>query len=55
MDAKQGVGFYLPTLLKENVGFDQEMSRLLSAVSSIVYLVAAFGSLLVIDRFGRRK
>ncbi|KAI1372774.1 putative sugar transporter [Hypoxylon crocopeplum] len=49
------LGFYLPTLLTETVGFNQEMSRLISAISSTVYLVSAFGSLIVIDRFGRRK
>ncbi|CAJ2503006.1 Uu.00g104000.m01.CDS01 [Anthostomella pinea] len=36
------LGFYLPTLLHENVG-------------GTIYLVAAFGSLIVIDRVGRRK
>ncbi|KAI4862363.1 putative sugar transporter [Hypoxylon rubiginosum] len=49
------LGFYLPTLLTQTVGFNQEMSRLISAVSSTVYLVSAFGSLIFIDRFGRRK
>ncbi|KAI0595396.1 general substrate transporter [Biscogniauxia sp. FL1348] len=49
------LGFYLPTLLHENVGFDQQMSRLLTAVSGTIYLVAAFFSLVVIDRVGRRK
>ncbi|KAI1075111.1 putative sugar transporter [Whalleya microplaca] len=49
------LGFYLPTLLQENVGFDQQMSRLLTAVSGTVYLAAAFCSILVIDRVGRRR
>ncbi|KAI1500359.1 putative sugar transporter [Biscogniauxia marginata] len=49
------LGFYLPTLLHENIGFDQQMSRLLTAVSGTIYLVAAFFSLVVIDRVGRRK
>ncbi|KAK8039366.1 hypothetical protein PG993_007777 [Apiospora rasikravindrae] len=48
-------GFYFPTLLHENVGFDEQMSRLLTAVSGTIYLVAAFCSLFVIDRIGRRK
>lgn len=48
-------GFYFPTLLRDNVGFDDQTSRLLTAVSGTVYLVAAFGSLFVIDRWGRRK
>ncbi|KAI1135589.1 putative sugar transporter [Hypoxylon sp. FL0543] len=49
------LGFYLPTLLTQNVGFNQEMSRLITALSGTVYLVSAFGSLVFIDRFGRRK
>ncbi|KAK6825349.1 hypothetical protein PG987_012843 [Apiospora arundinis] len=49
------LGFYFPTLLHENVGFDEQMSRLLTAVSGTIYLVAAFCSLFVIDRVGRRK
>ncbi|KAI8963098.1 putative sugar transporter [Daldinia sp. FL1419] len=49
------IGFYLPTLLTQNVGFSQEMSRLISGISSTVYLVSAFGSVIVIDRLGRRK
>ncbi|KAI0376520.1 putative sugar transporter [Hypomontagnella monticulosa] len=49
------LGFYLPTLLTENVGFNQEMSRLISAINGTVYLVSAFGSVIFIDRLGRRK
>ncbi|KAI1404978.1 putative sugar transporter [Hypoxylon fuscum] len=49
------LGFYLPTLLTETVGFSQEMGRLIAAVSSTIYLVSAFGSLIIIDRLGRRK
>ncbi|KAI1391660.1 putative sugar transporter [Hypoxylon trugodes] len=49
------LGFYLPTLLTQNVGFDQQMSRLIAAVNGTIYLVSAFGSLVFIDRFGRRK
>ncbi|KAI1646757.1 putative sugar transporter [Daldinia loculata] len=49
------LGFYLPTLLAENVGFSQEMSRLIAAVSGTVYLVSAFGSVIIIDTLGRRK
>ncbi|KAI0869123.1 putative sugar transporter [Hypoxylon argillaceum] len=49
------LGFYLPTLLHESVGYDLQMSRLLSAVSGTIYLAAGFFSLLVVDRVGRRK
>ncbi|KAK7747487.1 hypothetical protein SLS53_001742 [Cytospora paraplurivora] len=49
------LGFYLPTLLQDNVGYNQQMSRLISAVSSTVYVVSSFACLLVIDRVGRRK
>ncbi|KAI0110543.1 putative sugar transporter [Hypoxylon sp. NC0597] len=49
------LGFYLPTLLTQNVGFSEEMSRLITAISGTVYLVSAFGSLIFIDRFGRRN
>ncbi|KAI1167607.1 putative sugar transporter [Nemania serpens] len=49
------LGFYLPTLLHESVGYDLQTSKLLAAVSGTVYLIAAFFSLAVIDRVGRRK
>ncbi|KAI8624828.1 putative sugar transporter [Xylariaceae sp. FL1651] len=49
------LGFYLPTLLHESVGFDLQTSRLLAAVSGTIYLAAGFFSLVVIDRVGRRK
>ncbi|ORY68231.1 putative sugar transporter [Pseudomassariella vexata] len=49
------LGFYLPTLLHESVGFNLQMSRLLTAVSGTLYLGAAFCGLFLIDRVGRRK
>ncbi|KAK6073289.1 hypothetical protein SCUP515_06901 [Seiridium cupressi] len=49
------LGFYLPTLLQENVGFDNKMSRLLTAVTGTVYFLSAFGSIAVIDHVGRRR
>ncbi|KAJ8122381.1 hypothetical protein ONZ43_g1408 [Nemania bipapillata] len=49
------LGFYLPTLLHESVGYDLQKSRLLSAVSGTVYLLAGFFSIVVVDRVGRRK
>jgi hypothetical protein len=48
-------GYYLPTLLEQSVGFDQEMSRLLTACNGTSYLGAAFCCLLLIDLVGRRK
>ncbi|RYC55319.1 hypothetical protein CHU98_g10893, partial [Xylaria longipes] len=49
------LGFYLPTLLHESVGYDLQTSRLLAAVSGTIYFIAAFFSLVVVDRVGRRK
>ncbi|KAJ4393494.1 hypothetical protein N0V93_002706 [Gnomoniopsis smithogilvyi] len=48
-------GFYFPTLLQEMVGYDQQMSRLVSAASSTIYVVFSFACLMLIDRLGRRK
>ncbi|KAI4596854.1 hypothetical protein KJ359_005199 [Pestalotiopsis sp. 9143b] len=49
------LGFYLPTLLEQNIGFDNRMSRLLTAVIGTIYFVSAFGSIAVIDHVGRRR
>ncbi|KAI0141686.1 putative sugar transporter [Xylariaceae sp. FL1272] len=49
------LGFYLPTLLNQIVGYSLETSKLLSAVSGTLYLAAGVFSLLVIDRLGRRR
>ncbi|KAF7562448.1 hypothetical protein G7046_g1674 [Stylonectria norvegica] len=49
------LGYYLPTLLQESVGLDEQESRLLTAVNGTVYLCAAFCCLLIIDLVGRRK
>ncbi|KAL2133848.1 hypothetical protein VTI74DRAFT_1571 [Chaetomium olivicolor] len=49
------LGYYLPTLLQQSVGFDEQMSRLLTGVNGTIYLGAALCCLLIIDRFGRRK
>jgi len=49
------LGYYLPTLLQQSVGFDQQMARLLTACNATSYLFAAFCCLLLIDRVGRRK
>ncbi|KAL2106732.1 hypothetical protein VUR80DRAFT_6303 [Thermomyces stellatus] len=49
------LGYYLPTLLQQSVGYDEQMSRLLTGVNGTIYLGAAFCCLLLIDNFGRRK
>ncbi|KAI1428571.1 putative sugar transporter [Xylaria sp. FL1777] len=49
------LGFYLPTLLHETVGFSLQTSRLLAAVNGTIYFITAFCSLAVVDRLGRRK
>ncbi|KAJ9138074.1 General substrate transporter [Pleurostoma richardsiae] len=49
------LGYYLPTLLQQSVGFDEQMSRLMTGVNGTIYLCAALCCLLIIDRFGRRK
>ncbi|PKS09830.1 hypothetical protein jhhlp_004453 [Lomentospora prolificans] len=49
------LGYYLPTLLQQSVGYDEQMSRLLTGVNGTIYLFAAFCCLLLIDNFGRRK
>lgn len=49
------LGYYLPTLLQQSVGFDQQTARLLSACNGTSYLLAAFCCLILIDRAGRRK
>lgn len=49
------LGYYLPTLLQQSVGFSNQTARLLSGVNGTIYVFAAFCCLLLIDRFGRRK
>ena len=49
------LGYYLPTLLQDNIGFSPEMSRLLAACNATSYLGSAFCCLLLIDLVGRRK
>ncbi|KAI1130076.1 putative sugar transporter [Nemania abortiva] len=49
------LGFYLPTLLHESVGYNLQTSKLLAAVSGTIYLLGGFFSLVVVDRIGRRK
>lgn len=49
------LGYYLPTLLQQSVGLDEQASRLLTAVNGTTYLFAACCCLIIIDWFGRRK
>ncbi|KAI1750792.1 putative sugar transporter [Xylaria castorea] len=49
------LGFYLPTLLHESIGYDLQTSRLLAAINGTIYFIAAFFALAVVDRVGRRK
>ncbi|OJD35309.1 sugar transporter stl1 [Diplodia corticola] len=49
------LGYYLPTLLQESVGFDERKSRLLAACNATSYFGAALVCLCVIDMVGRRK
>ncbi|KAK5790019.1 hypothetical protein VI817_007306 [Penicillium citrinum] len=49
------LGYYLPTLLVQSVGLEEQESRLLTAINGTTYLFAAFCCLVVIDLFGRRK
>lgn len=49
------LGYYLPTLLQQSVGLDEQESRLMTGINGTIYLGAAFCCLLIIDRFGRRK
>jgi hypothetical protein len=49
------LGYYLPTLLQESVGFDEQKSRLLTACNATSYLGAALVCLYIIDMAGRRK
>ncbi|KAH8888391.1 general substrate transporter [Thozetella sp. PMI_491] len=49
------LGYYLPTLLQQSVGLDQQTSRLMTAVNGTIYLFSACCCLLLIDNLGRRK
>jgi hypothetical protein len=48
------ITYYLPTILINNVGLSENMSRLLAACNSVSYLVASCGAVPLIDRWGRR-
>lgn len=48
------LGYYLPTILKTQLGFSTEMAKLLSGVNATSYLCAALICLVIIDKVGRR-
>jgi MFS family permease len=48
------MSYYLPTLLIQSVGLSSSMARLIAAVSSVVYLVAAAVAAPLVERYGRR-
>lgn len=57
---QQGTGiniicYYLPVVLKESVGLNGELSRLLAGVNATTYLLATFVGLYFIERWGRRR
>jgi len=49
------VTYYAPTLFKESLGMDQEMSLFLGCWLQVWYLIASFVTWYTIDRVGRRK
>jgi MFS family permease len=49
------LGYYLPTMLQQVLGYDAQRGRLLTGVNSTIYLFSAICCLFIIDRFGRRK
>jgi MFS family permease len=49
------LGYYLPTMLQQVLGYSARRSRLLTGVNGTIYLFAAICCLFIIDRFGRRK
>ncbi|KAI0463261.1 hypothetical protein LJB42_003282 [Komagataella kurtzmanii] len=49
------LGYYLPTILTEQLGFTEAMAKLLSACNATSYLGSAFVCLIIIDLVGRRR
>ncbi|KAH8165392.1 hypothetical protein CIB48_g2886 [Xylaria polymorpha] len=48
------MSYYLPTLLIESVGLEDQMARLISALASVAYLFASLIAAPMVERFGRR-
>jgi hypothetical protein len=49
------LGYYLPSMLQQVLGYSERRSRLLTGVNGTIYLFSAICCLFIIDRFGRRK
>ncbi|KAF5234227.1 hypothetical protein FAUST_7747 [Fusarium austroamericanum] len=49
------LGYYLPTMLQQVLGYSERRSRLLTGVNGTIYLFSAICCLFIIDHFGRRK
>ncbi|KAI1184091.1 hexose carrier protein [Nemania serpens] len=49
------ISYFLPTLLIESVGLEDQMARLVSALASVSYLFASLIAAPMVERFGRRK
>lgn len=48
------ISYYLPTLLIESVGLEDQMARLISALASVSYLFASLIAAPMVERYGRR-
>lgn len=48
------ISYYLPTVLIEAVGLSNAMARLISACNAVSYFVFTCGSVLLVERWGRR-
>lgn len=49
------MSYYLPTVLITAVGLEEKLARLLTAVSSVTYLIFSFTAVFFVDRWGRRS
>lgn len=57
-DSFEGINimsYYLPTVLITAVGLPTELSRLLTAVNSVTYLIFSCASVTLVEKWGRRR
>ena len=47
--------YYLPTVLQKSVGLSDTLSRLLTAVNSVQYLLFSLIGIFYVEQWGRRK